>query len=116
MRRDDNYILTSNGNWSHKRGALCQKEPVIVNCFGKNGSTNLLEVELRRLEIRTSCNRFLTYRGSPDSKDLWVDKYILNYTHAFSCKKCNSIALGIILAVLYPGIFTMILTAAFRII
>ena len=50
-------------------------------CFDKNGSINLFDVELRRLEIGIGCNRFLMYRGSPDSKDLWANK------HTFSKKK-----------------------------
>ena len=58
---------------------------------------------------------FLMYRGSPDSKDLWANKLFLIYILAFTGKKCNSIALGIFLSVLYLGILTMILTKTFRI-
>ena len=88
------------------KGTLCTK----------NGSIDLLDAELRRLEIGTGCNRLLMYRGSPDSKDLWTNKHILKSIQAFMGKKYNSAALGLIVSFLYQGILTMILTAAFRII
>ena len=75
-----------------------------------------MDVELRRLEIGTGWYQFLMYRGSPDSKDIWANNHILYYIFAFTSKKCKSIPLGVIRSVLYVGIFTMILTAAFRIV
>ena len=56
------------------------------------------------------------YRSSLDSKDLWANKHILYYNPTPTVKKCNSIAPGVILIVLLLGIFSIILTAAFRII
>ena len=44
------------------------------------------------------------YQGSPDSKDLWASNHILNSILAFMGKKCNLIALGVILFVLYLGL------------
>ena len=86
-------MRTSNGKWLYKR--RWQKVRSRVICLDKNDSTNLLDVELRRLEIGTDCNRFLMYRGSADSKDLWANKHILNSIPAFTAKKWNSIAHGV---------------------
>ena len=48
-----------------------------------------MDVELQRLEIGTGCNRFLMYRGSPDSKYLWVNQRILNSILAVTGEKNN---------------------------
>ena len=109
-------VRSSNGSWLNKRGSHWPKERFWELCFDKKYSINLLDTELRRLEIGTGFNRFLTCRGSPDSKDLWANKHILHSVFAFTCKKGNSISLGVILSVLHLDIFTMILTAVFRII
>ena len=109
-------VRSSNGSWLYKRGAQWPKARFRVNCLDKNGSIYLLDSELRRLEIGTGCDRFLMYRGSPDSKDLWANKHILYSILAFTAHKCNSIARGVVLSVLYLGILTRILTAALRII
>ena len=76
----------------------------------------LLEVELRRLEIRACYNQLLVYLGSPDDNDLWFNKHIMNLILALEGMKYDYIALGVFISVSYLGIFTMILTAAFRII
>ena len=55
-----------------------EKGTLYANLLDKNRSINLFDVEQRRLEIEAGCNRFLMYRGSPDSKDLWANKHILN--------------------------------------
>ena len=109
-------VRSSNGNWLYKRGDKWPKERFWVNCLDKNGSINLSDTELRKLGIGTGCTRFLMYRGSPDSKDLLANKLILYSILAFTGKKFISIALGVILSVLYLDIFTMNLTASFRII
>ena len=67
-------------------------------------------------EIGTGCSMFLMYRVSPDSKDLWANKHILNSILALMGRKCSSITLRVTLSVLYLGMFTMIPSAAFRII
>ena len=109
-------MRSSNGSWLYERGAQLPKERFWVIWLDKNGSINLLDVELQRLEIGTSYNRLLVYRVSPDSKGLRGNKRILYYILALTGNKCKSMTLGVVLYVLYQGIFTMILTAAFRII
>ena len=108
-------VRSSYGSWLYKRGAQCQKEQFWVIYLDKNSPVNLIDAELRRLEIGTGYNSFSRYRGSPDSNGLWANKLILYSILAFTGKKCNSSALGVILSVLYLGIFTVTLTAAFRI-
>ena len=109
-------VRSSYGSWLYKRGAQWPKERFWVICLDKNGSYNLFDAELRRLEFGTGCNRFLLCRGWSDSKDLRASKHILYAILASTGKNCNSFALDVILSNLYLGIFTMILTAAFGII
>ena len=54
------------------------------------------------------------YLGSPDNKDFCSNKHISNYFQALISKNYNSIAFGVIISVLYLGVFTMILPASFR--
>ena len=54
--------------------------------------------------------------GSPDNKDLWTNKLILNSNPALIGKKCEPMASGVILSALHLYIFKMNLKAAFKII
>ena len=48
---------------------------------------------------------FLLNLGSPDKKDLLTYKHNFNYILALTGKKCKSTAWGLVLSVLYQGIF-----------
>ena len=97
-------VRCSNGSWLYKRGAQWPKERFWVSCLDKKGSTNLLDTELWGLEIRTRCNRFQC-----------IEVHLIAKIYEPTNISWNPIALGIILSVLYLGIFTMNLILAFKI-